>query len=174
MRTLMPYWNARSLASDLFEDMDRFFDNFGRLATTEVYDERSFQPACEITESDDHFLMSIDLPGMKKDDIKVEVLDNVLTVSGERKREFASDKNEKVQRFEKSYGFFKRSFTLPTSIEVGKVEAHYEDGVLELYLPKTQAAKPRPIHIQSGKSGIFAKLLGAKKNSQTGTTSEAS
>lgn len=173
MRTLTPYWSPRSLAADFFDDMDRFFDNFTRFATAELY-ERKFTPACEITESEDHYLMSIDLPGMKKEDIKVEVLDNVLTVSGERKREFTADKNERVQRFEKSYGYFKRSFTLPASIEVGKVEARYEDGVLELYLPKTQAAKPRQIEIQSGKSGIFAKLLGMKKSSQNEMTSEVS
>lgn len=171
MRALAPYWNSRSLAADLFADIDRLFENFGRLSTLPVYDERSFTPACEITEAEDHYLMSIDLPGMKKEDIKVEVIDNVLTVSGERKREFSSDRNEKIQRYEKSYGFFKRSFTPPSTVEVGKVEARYEDGVLELYLPKAQAAKPHQIEIQSGKGGIFAKLLG-KKGSHDEKTSE--
>lgn len=165
MRILTPYFANRSLASDLFDEMDRFFDDWGPMPTKQVYDERNFNPACEVAETDEHYLMSVDLPGMKKEDIKIEMSDNVLTVSGERKRD-SSGKTQRFQRYERSYGFFKRSFSLPSSIEADKVEARYEDGVLELYLPKTQAAKPRHIEIQSGKGGIFDKLLGSRKNSQ--------
>jgi HSP20 family protein len=164
MRMLAPYWTTRSLASDLFDEMETWMNDTGRVTTPRAYDERSFDPACDISEADEHYLMSLDLPGIKKDEINIEVNNNILTVSGERKRESASDK-QKVQRFEKSYGFFKRSFTLPTSVDADKVEARYEDGVLELYLPKTQAAKPRHIEIQSGKgAGFFDKILGTKKN----------
>jgi HSP20 family protein len=166
MRMLTPYWTNRSLASDLFDEMDRFFDDWAfRSPATRVYDERTFDPACEVSEAEDHFLMSVDLPGMKKEDIKIELTGDVLSISGERKRE-SHDSNRKVQRYERSYGFFKRSFTLPSSVEADKVEARYEDGVLELYLPKSQAAKSRQIEIQSGKGGIFGKLLGSKKSSQ--------
>lgn len=166
MRMLTPYWTTRSLASDLFDEMDRFFDDWNRVTpVTKAYDERAFEPACEVSESDEHYLMSLDLPGMKKEDIKIEMSDNLLTISGERRRENA-EKNQRVQRYEKSYGFFKRSFTLPASVEADKVEARYEDGVLELYLPKTHAAKPRQIEIQSEKGGIFGKLLGSKKGHQ--------
>lgn len=166
MRNTTPYWTTRTLASDLFEEMDRFFNDWSRVTPeTKVYDERTFHPACEVSESDEHYLMSVDLPGMKKEDIKIEMSDNLLTISGERKRE-QTEKNQKIQRHEKSYGFFKRSFTLPNSIEADKVEAHYENGVLELYLPKVQAARPRSIEIQSGKSGFFEKLLGSKKTNQ--------
>lgn len=163
MRMLTPTWTTRSIASDLFDEMDRFFDDWNRSTQPgKVYDERRFEPACDISETDEHYLMSVDLPGMKKENIKIEMSDDVLTVSGERKRE-GSEKNQRIQRYEKSYGLFKRSFTLPASIESNKVEARYEDGVLELYLPKTQAAKPRNIEIQTGKSGIFGKLLGSSK-----------
>lgn len=167
MRVLTPYLSSRGLASNLFDEMDRFFDDWGRqdTPTARVYEDRNFTPACEVSETDEHYLMSVDLPGMKKEDIKIEVSDNVLTVSGERKRE-SSEKGQRVQHYEKSYGFFKRSFSLPSSIEADKVEARYEDGVVELYLPKVQAAKPRHIEIQSGKSGIFDKLLGSKKSNQ--------
>lgn len=165
MRMLTPNWAPRGLTSDLFDEMDRFFGDWNRLSPASVsYDERSFAPACEILEADDHYWMSVDLPGLRKEDIKIEMSDNTLSVSGERKREH-TEKTQKVQRYEKSYGFFKRSFALPTSIQTDQVEARYENGVLELYLPKVQAAKPRQIEIQSGKGGIFGKLLGSKKNS---------
>jgi HSP20 family protein len=143
---LTPAWTSRSLASDLFDEMDRFF-NASELA--KAYDERSFAPATDVTETEDHYLMSLDVPGMKKEEIKIEVADNVLSVSGERKRVTAPDKKERVQRYEKSYGFFKRSFSLPNSIDAEKVEALYENGVLELYLPKVAQAKPRQIEVQS-------------------------
>jgi HSP20 family protein len=154
MRTIVPYWTSRGFASDFFDEMERIFDNWESGPSTRAYDEKTFDPAFEIAESGEHYLMSVDLPGMKKEDIKIEVSDNILTISGERKRE-SSDKN----------GFFKRSFTLPSSVETGKVEARYENGVLELYLPKTQVAKPRQIEVQSGKSGIFSKLLGSNVTS---------
>lgn len=169
MRTLTPYWTTRSLTSDLMSDftteIDKFVNEFSRATPAVAYDERNFAPPCEITEADEHFLMSVDLPGMKKQDIKIEVNENTLSVSGERKRESKSDGKDKVQRYEKSYGYFKRSFTLPSTVDSAKVEARYEDGVLELYLPKTPTAKPRQIEIQSGKNSFFEKLLGSKKES---------
>jgi HSP20 family protein len=154
--TIAPYWNSNwsptAFASELFEEVDRMFGDIGR--TNAAYDERSFDPVCEISENDQHYLMSVDLPGMKKSDIKIEMNDKVLTVSGERKREVTG----------KSYGFFKRSFHLPTTVDAEKIEARYEDGVLELYLPKVEAAKPRQIEIQAGKGGFFNKLLSPKDN----------
>jgi HSP20 family protein len=102
------------------------------MAQFPFYDERSLSPACDVSETEEKFLLSVDLPGMKKEDIKIELKDQVLTISGERK-------TEKYQR----------SFTLPTVVDGNKVEARYEDGVLELTLPKTELAKPRQIEILS-------------------------
>lgn len=164
MRIVTPYWTARALTSDIFDEMENFFSDAQAATRKNYYDERTFGPACEVSESDDHYYMNLDLPGMKKEDIKVELAENVLTVSGERKRESNPDKKAKVQLYEKSYGLFKRSFTLPTTVDESKIEARYENGVLELYLPKTAAAKPRQIEITtSNKGGIFDKLLGGKK-----------
>jgi HSP20 family protein len=152
-----PYWTTRSLASD-FSNMFNEMDNWAK-----VYDERDFSPACEVTEADNHFFLSIDVPGLKKEDLKIDLTENVLTISGERKRE-ASTENMKFQLFERRYGFFKRSFTLPSTVDNSKVEARYDNGVLELYLPKLEAAKPRQIQIQNGKTGIFDRLLGSKSS----------
>lgn len=140
MTFVTPYWSNNSLASSLWQELDQ------------LYSDRSVSPSTEVTETDKHFLMSMDLPGLKKEDIQIEVQDKLLTVSGERKREPRRS--------------FKRSFTLPNSISGEHIEARYEDGVLELYLPKVQAAQPRKVEIQSGKEGgFFDKLL--NKNTQT-------
>lgn len=167
MKFVTPYWNDRSLSSDIsadfFREMDQLLENWGRMTPNRTRDERNFVPAFEVGEEDTHYMMSLDLPGLKKEDIKIEVSDNTLTISGERKRESSNGGNRKVHSYEKSYGMFRRSFTLPTSVDAGKVEARYEDGVLELYIPKMQAAKPRHVEIQTGKTGFFGKLLGGDK-----------
>lgn len=131
MRALTPYYTGRILASDLFDGMDRFFEEWKPQPA-------SLEPAWEITETENNFLMSVDLPGMKKEEIKIEVVDSRLNISGERKRG------------EKSYGSFNRTFALPSTVDTQKVEARYENGVLELLVPKSQAAKPRTIEVQSG------------------------
>lgn len=169
MRVITPYWTNRGLASDLLGEMDRFFEDWKSVdVQSRIYDERTFNPACELVESSEHYLMSLDLPGLKKEDIKIELAEGLLTVSGERKRN-TSSAEVKTQRHEKSYGFFKRSFNLPISIEADKVEASYESGVLELYLPKVQSAKPRQIQIQSEKGGFFNRLLGQPSSAEAKT-----
>lgn len=138
MRTTYPFFTT-SFHSDLWNQMERHLD-----------DAREFSPAYEVNERDDHFAISVDLPGVKKDEIKIEVVDKALTISGERKK------------FEKSYGTFKRSFVLPNTVSTDKIEAHYEDGVLQLYVPKTPAAQARTIEVQGGKSSFLEKFLGTK------------
>lgn len=165
MRTLTPFFTSRNLTSDLWREMDRMFDHFTPPGLP-VYDEREFAPASELIEEENHYMLSIDIPGMKKEDIKIEVADGNLIISGERKNEKRSEANQ-IHRYEKTYGSFKRSFVLPNTIAAEKVEARYEDGVLELYLPKTEVAQAKKIEIQSGKGGIFDKLLEAKKQEKT-------
>lgn len=162
MRTLSTYWTPRSLGSDLFNDMDRFFDG----------SRENYNPAVEIYETEDNFLLTLDVPGLKREEIQIEVDGNVLAISGERKRTW-SEKNEKIQRQEKSYGFFKRSFTLPSTVNLEKIEAHVDNGVLELVIPKVELAKPRQIQIQSGKAGFVDRFLG-KKNVDVKTKEDAS
>lgn len=142
MTIVTPYrsnlWNNRSLASSLWQEMDQ------------LYNERNSSTSHEVSETEDHFLLSIDLPGMKRDDLQIEVQSGVLTISGERAREPKRT--------------FKRSFTLPESVQGDRIEARYEDGVLELYLPKAAEAQPRKIQIQTDKGGFFDKLLSSKKS----------
>lgn len=128
---------------------DRVFENFWNdsdfVADAES-GRRTWLPAVDIVETEDAFVATADLPGLKKGDIDVSIEDSVLTVSGERKFENAEEKGT-YRRVERSYGTFRRSFTLPRSVDAGKVEAKFKDGVLSLTLPKSEVAKGRKIAV---------------------------
>lgn len=162
MRMLTPFSNSRGFPSDLFSEMDELLNSF-RSSSRAINADRTFVPATEVDENDSHYLISMDVPGVKKEDITIDVTNNILTISGERKRE------ERVQTksghwVEKAYGSFQRSFSLPTTVDADHIQAHYQDGVLELSLPKISQSRKKTITIESGKSGFFDKLLGAKKD----------
>lgn len=145
MRLLTPYWSTqRTTSTDLFNEMEKLFENFVPPAQT-AQAERVFSPAYEITEGESHYLVNADLPGVKKEDIKIEINENVLTISGERKRE-----NKTAS--------FKRSFSMPNTVDFEKIEANHEDGVLSIYIPKAAVAKARTIEIQSKNGGFLDKL----------------
>lgn len=104
-------------------------------------------PSVDIRETDDALVVHAELPGIDKKDVKLEVKDGVLTISGERRYE-KDVKEENVHRIERSYGSFTRSFSLPTNIDAEKVDAGMKDGVLTVRLPKHEGAKPKAIEIQ--------------------------
>jgi HSP20 family protein len=106
-----------------------------------------WSPQVDITEDDKEYLIKTDLPEMKKDEIKVNVTEGVLTISGERKTE-KEEKNKKFHRIERSYGTFERSFTLPDDANGAKVAAEFKDGVLRVHLPKNPVAKPKAIEVK--------------------------
>ncbi len=150
-------WTAdveSGLAGDVFEDFDRIVDSFLRPT---YFTADNFQPNCDVNEAENHYMISFDMPGVKKDDVKIEMRGNQLVISGERR-------NEAKNCSRGSYGKFERAFTLPETVNTEKIEAHYEDGVLNIALPKAEAAKPKAIEIQTGNGGFFNKLLGSKKD----------
>jgi HSP20 family protein len=108
----------------------------------------TWTPAVDMYESDEALTLKAELPGFSKDDVQVEIKDNVLTLKGERKREH-DVKEEQYHRVERVYGAFQRSFMLPALIDAGKAEATFKDGVLELKLPKAEEAKPKRIGINA-------------------------
>ena len=108
--------------------------------------EDSWQPACDIAEENEHFLLSIDMPGIPKENISIEVEGNKLVVTGERKSE-SRDQKKGFTYSERKYGTFQRTFTLPRGLEAERIEAKFKDGVLELTLPKTEPAKAKQIKI---------------------------
>lgn len=106
-----------------------------------------WSPQVDITEDEKEYLIKADLPEMKKDEIKVNVVEGVLSVSGERKTE-KEEKNKKFHRIERSYGTFQRSFTLPDDANGGKVSAEFKEGVLRVHLPKSPIAKTKAIEVK--------------------------
>lgn len=105
-----------------------------------------WNPRVDAVESDHEFTVHAELPGLNKDDIKVTLEDDVLTIEGERKHE-EEQKDKHFFRCERSYGKFKRAFKLGTEVQAEKIAANYKDGVLTLTLPKSEAAKPRQIDV---------------------------
>jgi HSP20 family protein len=110
---------------------------------------RRWVPAMDLVETDEHFVLKADLPGLDESDVNIEVEDNVLTVSGERRAEH-EDKREGYVRVERAYGSFRRSLTLPAGVNPEAVSANFENGVLEVRIPKPEERKPRKVAIQVG------------------------
>jgi HSP20 family protein len=106
----------------------------------------AWTPAVDMYENDQALVLKAELPGFSRDDVHVELKDNLLTLKGERKREL-DVKDEQYHRVERAYGAFRRSFTLPVLVDAAKAEATFKDGVLELKLPKVEEAKPKRISI---------------------------
>jgi HSP20 family protein len=104
-------------------------------------------PLVDITEDDKEYLIKAELPEVKKEDVKVSVQDNVISISGERKSE-KEEKGKKYHRVERAYGSFYRSFTLPEDADGGIVAAEFKDGVLKVRLPKSEKAKPKSIEVK--------------------------
>ena len=141
-------WDPVRELDSLQGDMNRLFDQFfdGRAANGPS---RRWIPAMDLVETEDHLVLRGDLPGMTEDDVDIEIKDNVLTVSGERKAQH-EDKGQGYHRVERSFGSFSRSLTLPQGVEPGKVAAKFENGVLEVEIPKPAEAKPTRVQIGKG------------------------
>jgi HSP20 family protein len=130
------------------DEMNRVFNEaFGRGSNDETaWFSGAWSPPVDIYETNDALVMKAELPGFSKDDINIEMKENTLLIRGERKRE-DEVKEGSYHRTERVYGAFQRSFLLPTTVDQEKVRASYKDGVLELRLPKVQAAQPKRIAV---------------------------
>jgi HSP20 family protein len=121
-----------------------------------------WRPACDIDETDDHYLVSFDLPGVSREEIRIECRDHQLVVSGERSGETRRTGEGTVTR-ERFSGGFMRSFQLPSAVKAEQVQANLSDGVLRIAIPKAESAQRREIAIGTGHSGFFEKLLPHRK-----------
>lgn len=131
---------------ELFE-MQRNLNNlFEGKTTSEETALNAWTPVVDIYEDQDAFLLKLELPEVSKEDIKVSLNENVLSISGERRFE-NEDKRDGYHRVERNYGQFYRSFTLPPNINAEAIDAQYKDGVLRLSLPKKEEAKPKAISV---------------------------
>lgn len=171
MKNALDSFNGRGSLRSPFEEFDELFDRAfrnswaapwaamrpGRTAERDLFEARA-----DVEETDSAYLVTVDLPGVRQEDVKVEVIGDALTISGQRKREDRNDAGG-TRRVERSYGGFERSFSLPPSTDASKIEAHLEHGVLRVAIPKAEATKPRSIEVQSGRGGFFSKLIGGDR-----------
>jgi HSP20 family protein len=127
---------------------ERLFDTmWGRLPETAEPND-TWAPRVDIREDKEAVVLTAELPGVDKDNVKVELENGVLTVSGEKKSETEATENG-IYRSERVYGSFKRSFTVPDTLDADKIEAEYANGVLKLVLPKRPEAAPRLINVKA-------------------------
>lgn len=135
-----------------FRDMLNIQDEMNRLFNTyfakssDKEEGMVWHPFVDISESNNEITVTAEVPGMTKEDIKVSIQDNVLTLSGEKKQE-KQGKGKNYHRIERAFGVFERSFSLPVSVQSDKVKAAYKDGILTITLPKSEEAKPKEISV---------------------------
>jgi HSP20 family protein len=130
----------------LRDELDRLFENQFNELNLGSQPERLWNPAVDIYEDANNVFVKAELPGLKKEDIEVSLEDGVLAVSGERKS--ASNQTDaKTNRAERFVGRFQRSIILPAEVKADQVNAHYQDGILTITLPKAEAAKPKQIKV---------------------------
>jgi HSP20 family protein len=152
---MLTRWNPTTDTANLSQRMERLFDEMVGRGVWRGSEERplrgSWVPAINILERQDAMVITADLPGLKAEDVEVTVEEGTLSIRGERKLEEASE-GETYHRVERLYGMFERTFTLPNSIDVDKIEARFSDGEMVLTLPKREESKPRSVKIKVEKN----------------------
>jgi HSP20 family protein len=142
-------WSPFRQLSSLRDEIDRLFDNpLSSLTELSQPFSGGWVPALDVYEDRDNYVVKMELPGMKKDQIDISLHDGVLSVSGERKEE---EKHEDAEtyRSERFFGRFQRSVALPAAVSAEEVNASYQDGILTITLPKAEEAKPKQITINA-------------------------
>jgi HSP20 family protein len=115
----------------------------------------------DVSEDANGIQIAMELPGVEPDDVRLSLENNILTIRGEKKHQ-AEQQNERVHRFERTYGTFERTFVLPSTVDSEEIEARYENGVLQVTIPKAERAKPREIRVKSSASGSSQLRAGAQ------------
>lgn len=141
-----PFDSASTWPREIDRWMDETMSNLGWGRGENL---RQWFPVTDVSETPEHLILRLEVPGLNRDQIKISVENNVLTVRGEKEQETTSE-NENFYRTERSYGTFERSFSLPAHVDTDKVQATIDNGVLTVRLPRREEARPRQIEIQSG------------------------
>jgi HSP20 family protein len=144
-------WEPVRELNTIQSEMNRLFNTFFESASptnggTSVH---RWIPAMDLVEAENDFVLRADLPGLSEDDVKIEVEDNVLTISGERKSEH-EERKDGYYRFERAYGAFRRTLALPEGVDPEQINATVENGVLEVHIPKPEQRKPHKVTITAG------------------------
>ncbi|WP_173179602.1 Hsp20/alpha crystallin family protein [Desulfosarcina ovata] len=134
---------------EIEEMADRYTRSIGQAQTggQEVVATGDWAPRVDIAETENAFEIKAEIPEVNKEDVKVTVYNGVLTIRGERKQE-KEEHGKKFHRIERKYGSFTRNFTLPDNVDETDIQAAFKDGILNLQIPKTEAAKPKAIEVK--------------------------
>lgn len=140
---------------DPFREMEGMLDPYSRSLDWPFCGGRNLNmtgadwaPRADISETDAEFCITAEVPGIKREDVKIDIDDHVLSIRGENKQE-KEEKGKKFLRIERYYGSFNRSFSLPENVNEDKIEAVFKDGMLTLTIPKTEVKKPKAIEIKA-------------------------
>lgn len=156
--TFLTRYRPYDTALGLPREIDRWMDEaLGTMAWSRGENLRTWFPATDVSETPEHLILRLEVPGLSRDRIKISVENNVLTVRGEKQEETTGE-NENFFRTERSYGTFERSFSLPPHVDTEHVDAALENGVLTVKLPRRQEARPKEIEIKG--SGETKKIKG--------------
>ncbi len=144
-------WEPARELNTIQSEMNRLFNTYfdappGNGGTS---GQRRWLPPMDLVETEDSFVLRADLPGLSEEDVNIELEDNVLTISGQRKSEH-EERKEGFHRVERAYGSFSRSLTLPEGVNAEAIKANFDRGVLEVQIPKPEERKPRKVAISVG------------------------
>ncbi len=159
MTRFVPFRTAVSDVAVLQNRLNSIFQDFARPeGGQESLMSGNFVPAVDVYEDEHKLVLKLEVPGVKQEDLDIQVENQTLTVRGQRKFD-AEEKEENFHRIERRFGSFVRSFTLPMTIDTGSVTAKYENGVLAVQLAKKEAAKPKQVKIEIGSAAEAPKQV---------------
>ncbi|MBI9070565.1 MAG: Hsp20/alpha crystallin family protein [Melioribacteraceae bacterium] len=139
-------WNPARELSNVEREFNKFWNNFG-LTQNEETDNSVWSPLTDISEDKDNYYINTDLPGISKENLKLNITDGELTISGER-NQIKEEKEKTFHRIERNYGKYYRKFNLPEKIVTDKIDAKFKDGQLIIVIPKAEESKPRELEIK--------------------------
>ena len=146
-------WNPARELLNVEREFNKLFNTFNSRfgfddsSMNEDLENAVWSPLTDISENKDQYILKMDLPGVSKENLKLNFHDGELIISGERKQE-KEDKDSKYHRIERTYGRYYRSFTLPQTIQADKINAEFKDGQLTITVPKSEEAKPKELEIK--------------------------
>lgn len=152
MTSMLQLIPSRRNFLSLIPELDLFDRFFNDLPLPSLFsEEKVLSPAFDISETEKEYVITGEIPGTDVKDLDVTLLDGLLTVKGEKKQE-KEDKDENYHRVERHYGSFERSFRIPEKVKADKLEATYKDGILKIFLPKSEASEVKKIEVKEKKT----------------------
>ena len=141
-----PFLSPWLEVEDMTHRLNRLFNQPGSVAAS---GRSPWSPPVNVEESKEEILLTAELPGLNIEDVEIEVENNVLSLSGEKKEEVREEDERRHHVWERSFGSFRRQFTLPRTVKSAKITAHFKDGILHVQMPKAPEAKARKIAIKA-------------------------